>query len=279
VAEQPDTHRHLLELFYLIISLGFEGRYRVLQNGAAQLEQVRERLYGMLSRVRSEPDRELSPDWRTAASQRKPLRDSLPVWAVVAVAAALTGLIYVGASFALNRKSDPTFSDILALTVAPRSAVAKPAPPAAPAPDRLAGQLAADVRSGRLVVQDLADRSIVLAQGDGLFGAGSATPSATFVELLDHIGTAVAKLGGTVVVRGHTDNQPIRSARFPSNWHLSKARADAVAGLLAARLPGNSTIKAEGMAESVPVAPNDSPEGRARNRRVEIVVFPPAPGN
>ncbi|KAB2963033.1 type VI secretion system protein TssL, long form, partial [Zoogloea sp.] len=133
--------------------------------------------------------------------------------------------------------------------------------------------------SGRLVVQDLADRSIVLAQGDGLFGAGSATPSATFVELLDHIGSAVAKLGGTVLVRGHTDNQPIRSARFPSNWHLSKARADAVAGLLAARLPGTSSIKAEGMAESVPVAPNDSPEGRARNRRVEIVVFPPAPGN
>lgn len=279
VAEQPDTHRHLLELFYLIISLGFEGRYRVLQNGAAQLEQVRERLYAMLSRVRSEPDRELSPDWRTSASQRKPLRDSLPVWAVAAVAAALTGLVYVGASFALNRQSDPTFSDILALTVTPRSAVTKAPPPAAPAPDRLASQLAADVRSGRLVVQDLADRSIVLTQGDGLFDPGSATPSATFIELLDHIGTAIGKLGGSVVVRGHTDNQPIRSARFPSNWHLSKARADAVAALLAARLPGNGGIKAEGMAESVPVASNDSPEGRARNRRVEIVVFPPAPGN
>ncbi|HQX06487.1 MAG TPA: OmpA family protein, partial [Zoogloea sp.] len=72
---------------------------------------------------------------------------------------------------------------------------------------------------------------------------------------------------------------PIRSARFPSNWHLSKARADAVAALLAARLPGTTSIKAEGMAESVPVTSNDSPEGRARNRRVEIVVFPPAPGN
>jgi type VI secretion system protein ImpK len=279
VAEQPDTHRDLLELFYLIISLGFEGRYRVLQNGAAQLEQVRERLFAMLSRVRSEPDRELSPDWRTTASQRKPLRDSLPLWAVVAVAAALTGLVYVGASFALNRQSDPTFANILALSVTPRTAVAKPAPTAAPAPDRLASQLAADVRSGRLVVQDLADRSIVLTQGDGLFDAGSATPSATFVELLDHIGAATAKLGGSVLVRGHTDNQPIRSARFPSNWHLSKARADAVAALLAARLPGTTSIKAEGMAESVPVTSNDSPEGRARNRRVEIVVFPPAPGN
>jgi type VI secretion system protein ImpK len=286
VAEQPDAHRPLLELFYLILSLGFEGRYRVIQNGAAQLEQVRERLYGMLAQSRGEPDRELSPEWRTTASRRPPLRDSVPIWAVLTIAAAVLGLVYVGASFALNRKSDPTFSDILALSMKPPLPELKPAPlaapvatpVAAPGPDRLVSLLRPDIEAKRLAVQDFPDRSVVMAQGDGLFEPGSATPSAAFVELLERIGTAIAKVGGHVLVRGHTDNQPIRSARFPSNWHLSKARADAVSMLLAQKVTGDQHIQSEGLAETMPVAPNDSPEGRARNRRVEVTIFTAASG-
>ena len=275
VAEQPAQHRPLLELFYLILSLGFEGRYRVIQNGRAQLDAVRERLYQMIASARGEPVRELSPAWQTDATPTRPLRDSIPIWAIAAIAALFLVAVYLFASFSLNRRSDPTFSDILALKVAP------PAPTVTKtveikAPNRLAQFLPDDIKAGRVVVRDLSDRSVVLAQGDGLFDPASANLSDNFRAILDRVAAAVTKVGGAVLVRGHTDNQPIRSARFPSNWHLSKARADAVGVELAAHMPAAIKLQTEGRAESEPIAPNDSPEGRAQNRRVEIIVFPAA---
>ena len=94
---------------------------------------------------------------------------------------------------------------------------------------------------------------------------------------MGRIGQAVARVDGSVLVRGHTDNRPIRSARFPSNWHLSQARADAVAAALAPQLGARAQVKTEGSADSEPLMSNDTPDGRAQNRRVEIIVFPAAP--
>ncbi len=279
LAENPATYQHLLELFYVILSLGFEGRYRVIQNGRAQLASVREKLNQMLRNQRDDPSRELSPAWQTTATARRPLRESFPLWAVATIAALLLALVYMLASFTLNRHSDPTFASILALKASPPTPAAPPAPvataaPAAPAPARLAHFLAPEIQAGRVVVRDLDDRSIVTARGDGLFEAGSATLSSSFAELLGRIGEAVAKVDGSVLVRGHTDNRPIRSARFPSNWHLSQARAVAVAEELTPRLGNRPKINTEGSADSEPVASNDTPDGRAQNRRVEIIVFP-----
>ncbi|MCM8614278.1 DotU family type VI secretion system protein [Accumulibacter sp.] len=278
VAEQPSSHRDLLELFYLILSLGFEGRYRVLQNGQAQLASVRERLAQMLARERGEVSRELSPAWQSTAGATRPLRESLPLWAVAAVTTLLLALLYLLASFALNRHSDPTFSSILALKAGAPPAVASPQAPPAKAPARLAHFLTSDIQAGRVVVRDLPDRSIVLAQGDGLFEPGSATLSPTFTQLLARVGDAIRQVNGSVLIKGHTDNRPIRSARFPSNWHLSQARADAVAATLAPHLGERPGIRTEGRAESDPLMSNDTAEGRAQNRRVEIIVYPAVPG-
>ncbi len=276
LAENPAAHRNLLELFYLILSLGFEGRYRVQQNGRAQLATVRERLAQMLMKERGEPERELAPAWQTTAVRARPLRETVPLWAVAAITALLLALVYMFASFALNRHSDPTFAAILALKAgaAPQPA---PAAPAAPAPARLAHFLADEIQAGRVAVRDLPDRSVVTARGDGLFEPASATLSPAFTELLERIGQAVARVDGSVLVRGHTDNRPIRSARFPSNWHLSQARADAVAAALAPQLGARAQVKTEGSADSEPLMSNDTPDGRAQNRRVEIIVFPAAP--
>jgi type VI secretion system protein ImpK len=80
-------------------------------------------------------------------------------------------------------------------------------------------------------------------------------------------------------VIGHTDNtQPALSARLPSNFDLSKARARTVAALLAERAGPAARYAIEGRGDTEPAAPNDSAAGRARNRRVEIVVLtPPLP--
>ena len=83
---------------------------------------------------------------------------------------------------------------------------------------------------------------------------------------------AIDEVPGEVLVVGHSDNTPIRSVRFPSNWHLSTARAEAVSERLSRNIQGRR-LRAEGRAESEPIAPNDSAEGRARNRRVDVHVL------
>ena len=269
LAEHPARQRDLLELFYLILALGFEGRYRVLENGRTQLAGVRERLAQMIARERGPVEPGLSPQWRGTDGQTAALRDRLPLWVSAALAALLLALVHAGLSFALNRRSDLTFSAILALRVQPQ----RPAEPAAKVPDRLAHLLAPEIAAGSLAVRDLSDRSIVVALGDQLFEPGSATVSAGFERLLARIGEAAASTGGHVLVLGHTDNRPIRSVRYPSNWHLSQARADAAARLLLPRLGDPGRLRTEGRADSEPVASNQTPEGRASNRRVEIVVY------
>ncbi len=269
LAERPAQQRDLLELFYLILALGFEGRYRVLENGRTQLAGVRERLAQMIARERGPVERELSPQWRGAAGGTAALHSRLPLWVGAALAALLLALVYASLSFALNRKSDPTFSAILALA----AQAPQPVTPPAQGPDRLAHLLAAEIAAGTLTVRDLPDRSVIVARGDQLFEPGSATVAPSFERLLARIGQAAASTGGHVLVLGHTDDRPIRSVRFPSNWHLSQARAEAAARLLLPMLADPGQLRTEGRADSEPVASNLTAEGRASNRRVEIVVY------
>lgn len=273
LAERVSEHRQLLELYYLILSLGFEGRYRIIDNGRAQLASVRERLAQMLINDRPAVEPELSPEWRSQSAKAQPLRNRLPLWVSASVAALLLAIVYVAMSFWLNQKSDPVFSSILSLR-----AKVEPAKPVEtqPAPERMARRLAEEVKAGQVAVQDLSDRSVVVALGDKLFEPGSANVSDDFARLLERIGVAASKAGSSVLVRGHTDDRPIRSLRFPSNWHLSQARADAVARILRLALGDSIALNTEGRADSEPIAGNDTAQGRASNRRVEIIVFPAA---
>ncbi|MEO7245074.1 MAG: type VI secretion system protein TssL, long form, partial [Rubrivivax sp.] len=142
-----------------------------------------------------------------------------------------------------------------------------------PPPPRLAALLAAEIQAKQVVVRDDADRSVVTLPGDGMFGAGSADVRAVELPLLARVGAALAKVPGTVLISGHTDSVPIRSLRYPSNWHLSKDRALAVRDVLARGVPP-ARLTAEGRADTEPVDDNGSAPGRARNRRVEITLTP-----
>ena len=124
-----------------------------------------------------------------------------------------------------------------------------------------------------MAVRDEVDRSVVIIRGDGLFAPASATLASEREALMQRIGEALARVPGPVLVTGHTDNQAIRSITFPSNWHLSDARAATVKQLLQqAGLPAER-VRAEGRADGEPVAANDTSENRAKNRRVEITLM------
>ena len=116
--------------------------------------------------------------------------------------------------------------------------------------------------------------------GDGLFAPGDATVRADYQGLLARIAAALTKVPGQIDVIGHTDTLPIRTLRFPSNWELSRARALSVARLLEGDGVSRDRIRADGLGDTQPLpdASNDTPQGRARNRRVEITLYLPAGG-
>jgi type VI secretion system protein ImpK len=269
LAQDVPTHRALLELIYCVLALGFQGRYRVLDNGRTQLDAVRARLAELIRKDRPPLEPALSPHWRGEVADTTRLRDTLPLW-VVAVAFALAlALVWFGLRLWLNNRSDTLYDTIIALRVPNPPPIA----PSAPAPTpRLARFLEPEIKEGLVSVTDAADRSTVRLRGDSFFASGSADPTVASLPVLRRIGEALAQVQGGVLITGHSDNQPIRSLRYPSNWHLSAARAQAVMGALADRVDP-ARMRADGKADAEPLAPNDSPANRARNRRVEIVLI------
>ena len=156
-----------------------------------------------------------------------------------------------------------------------------PAPAASTVPAEMASlraSLGAIVQAhGELSDFDLnADaRGLVLSLPEaGSFPSGQADPTAEAQVVLSDIGRVLATVPNAVRVEGHTDDVPMKSARFASNWELSTTRATRVVELLVERagLPAGR-LSAAGYAEFRPRVANDSPEHRARNRRVDIVVL------
>jgi len=257
LAQAPQQHRDLLGLMYACICLGLQGRFRIVDNGLAQLETLRQRLWTILRDLGTGRDDALPP--------------RLPVWVAACIAAALGIGGYLWYTFALAKRSDVVSAQISALQIS-----APPAPPRA-APVRLAGFLEPEIRAGLVEVRDEADRSTIILRGDGLFNSGSSTVLAAYRPVLVRIADALAEQPGEVVVSGYTDNIPIHTALYPSNYHLSQERAEHVADILRNRGVAASRLRARGLGDAFPVDDNASPEGRARNRRVEVELFA-APG-
>jgi type VI secretion system protein ImpK len=275
LAQNPAANIDVLELIYVMLGLGFEGRYRLIDGGRTQLDTVRERLEQMIRTQRGTAERDLSPQWQPVKAERKPLLQLVPLWVAAAVACVLLVVVHLVLAFRLNDASDTVFEALHGIRVAPPPVLAakiEAAPRLAP---RLSQFLAPEIAQGLVTVTEKPDRTIVTINGDGLFASGSAELASSYLPLIQRIGDALKSVSGNVVVTGHTDNQRLMSARFPSNWHLSQARAETVKDLLAARAGTPARFSAEGRGDTEPVAPNDSAANRARNRRVEVEILAP----
>ncbi|HXN33972.1 MAG TPA: OmpA family protein [Polyangiaceae bacterium] len=129
-----------------------------------------------------------------------------------------------------------------------------------------AGQLKVGTRAGRLVIA---------LPNDVLFDSGQTAIKPAGKEALGQLARVLVTVRGRAFqVGGHTDNVPIQTARFPSNWELSTARAVEVVKLLIAQNEDPHALSASGYGEFDPIASNDSPEGRAKNRRIELTLQP-----
>lgn len=267
----PEGHVEVLEFFYVCLALGFEGKYR---SGDRQgLTQTRTKLYEFIEQRQGKKSTELSARWRGAQIRAKRVPGALAIWGAASACALVLAGLYFGYSVLLGARSDPVARELARLKLPPIAiASAAPKPVAAPAGPSPADQLAKTIGSGDVEVSKVSDGTLILLKGDQLFPPGSTRPDPKVQPVIERVAQALDKLPGAVLVTGHTDDQPIRTARFPSNWELSTERARNVVGLMAAEMKDPARLRAEGLADSDPLVPNDSAANRAKNRRVAIIL-------
>ena len=277
----PARNIDLLELMYVCLALGFQGRYRVERDGANRLEAIRENLYQVIRNHRGDIEHALSPHWMGVDQSLQGSKIRIPLWALISIALAILGFIYVAFSFELNRASEPLYAALSTTgtedNLLPNRSLAPPPVRriADPAPERFSLKvfLAPEISRGEVSVDELPDKTIVRIHGDGLFDSGVDVVKGPYMPVLERIAEGLEQTNGRIQVTGHSDNVPISTRRFPSNQSLSQARADEVVRILSAEVSDASRLRALGMADREPIASNDSAEGRAQNRRVDITVF------
>jgi type VI secretion system protein ImpK len=269
MGEQPGANIELLEFFYACLALGFEGRFRVIEGGKAQLEQTRERLYELIRRQRQNEEADLSVRWKGIETKPRRMSGAFMVWLAVSGCAVLLAAAYLGYLFSLAGQSSAVKSELAQMKV--KVALERKAPAKAVAP-RLSRFLADEIARGVVAVYEDELVSVVTIPGDGLFASGSAAADRRFEPTFARVAQALNSVPGPVVVTGHTDNKPIRTARFPSNWELSTERAKSVMKVMAGSMADPSRLRAEGLADSDPVAPNDTEDNRRKNRRVMVIL-------
>ena len=277
--EQPGTFLAVLELMYLCLSLGFQGQYRLSPRGPGEVERIREDLYTIITRQRGQaPDPALAPHWQGVNAPYKPARAVVPSWVMGVAAVALIGVLFVWFSSGLNAASDNAFAAMIGAPLShmpniQRAApVRPPPPPPVVEPEPLYVFLKPEIDQGLVTVLGTHAMPIVRIRNSGMFASGSAVVSAKYVSLLKRIGEALKREKGPVDVVGYTDNQPIHTVQFPSNYQLSKARADAARAIIVEDLGDPGRVTAEGRADADPIAPNTTAEGRDQNRRIEVTL-------
>ena len=154
--------------------------------------------------------------------------------------------------------------------------------------ENLVQELKGEIREGEIQITQLKDKLTVNLVEKILFDSGSARIKASGRKVLDRVAAILKQVKGQdIKIEGHTDDVPIGPVladTFPTNWELSTARATTVVRYLQEQDVAPEVLSAEGYAEYRPVAPNETAEGRAKNRRIEIVLVPQdraasAPGN
>lgn len=266
LAEKPDLNLDLLELIYGALTLGFQGRYRMLGDGS-QLEAIRDRLSQIVQQQRGEHAHPLALHWHGRAISNRATRSLLPL----AVSATLCALLLIGTfvwmSWSLNARVDAVYGAIQGLRLAPPRTTAA-APAAVP---RLAPYLQADIAGGLASVREDIDRSVVTMRADTLFAPDGTAVLPEREATLSHLADALTHLSGNVIVTVHHDDQPLPpEAGQPTVWHLTAARARSVRDALLGHGIAADRVSVEGRGDTEPLVPNDTSGNRAINRRVEV---------
>lgn len=277
VLARPGQNADMIELFAASLAAGFEGRFRVMPDGRGRLSQIMSNLHGALDHPRTQSTLEISPQWHGADVPLQKVGLWNRVWLMAAGVVALLLLIYIAlrlllmASGADSMRTTHALSPDQPLRLS-RVGAQPPAPAASAQLGTLAAFLKPEIDQKLVVVVEDAGTVRVRTTVGQLFQSGSDQLETGRAALFERIGRAVEGQPGEVTIEGHSDSDQINSLAFPDNMALSKARAQTVATILSSVLSNPGRIKVEGFGDTRPLGPNDSAEGKALNRRVEIVI-------
>jgi type VI secretion system protein ImpK len=280
----PGKYLPVIKLMYLCMSLGFIGQYRLSRRGVGDINRIREETYAVIVRQQKAAEPDLAPHTKGIDAPYRPARFRLPLWVAASAGLGIIAGLFLWFSIGLNATSDDLYARLQTAppshmptitripVVEPQPAPTPPLPPEPTVLDRLRKFLQPEIDQGLVEVTGTVGQPLVRITGRGMFPSGSATVNSSFKPLLDRIGLALKEEPGTVRVIGYTDDQPIRTIAFPSNFQLSTARAKEASAIIGASVGDPSRITAEGRADADPIATNSTPEGRERNRRIEVVL-------
>lgn len=137
----------------------------------------------------------------------------------------------------------------------------------------LAARLQPQIAAGQIEIETRGRQIVIRIREQGSFASASAELAQDYFGVMEEIRAVLMLQPGRIQVQGHTDSLPIRTGRFRSNWDLSSARAVSVAHeLMRGGYLDERRFQVTGFADTRPLAPNDTPDSRARNRRVEVVI-------
>jgi type VI secretion system protein ImpK len=283
--QDPVVNYDLLELQHTCLALGFHGIHRTSAGGVATLQQIQRDLYETLRRLRPKVYRELSPRWQGQQLANQTSRLRVPWWGVLGFVGLMLFGVYFVLLYWLNGGVDPAAAQLAALHDAGKLSIIRtvslpPPPPPPPEPDkitqlqRICAALGPEVAAEKASAEQTANQITVRVGNVILFDSGSATVLDAFKAIAARVAETLDKEEGFIKVVGHTDNTPISrgNVRFPSNYHLSIERAKVVAALFRPYLAKPERLQTDGKGETAPITDNKTPEGRAKNRRVEILI-------
>ena len=273
----PTQNRDPIELFHACLAAGFEGRFRVMPDGRGRLQEIMGRLQGALEHVRSLSMLEMSPRWK---GEKAPL-GKVGLWTYVAIAAAAAAavllLVYIVLRLLLMSAGEAPADRLAAampddrLRLSRSGGAVAAMPPSAQA-GKLSTFLKPEIDQHLVTVEEDAQTVRVRTTVGQLFKSGSDQLEPGQQGLFERIARAVQNERGAITVEGHADSDQIHSLSFPDNTALSQARAETVANITRGIVADPSRVTARGMGDSVPIASNDTPDGKTRNRRVEVIV-------
>ena len=269
IKSEPEKNLNLIELMYYCLIIGYMGKYQVLNNGQVSIHNLKKELEKLLDKHKTLDTLPLLADKSQASKLTGGGRRVVPLWAVFGVL--LSGLfgMYQWLSYHLDNKSEMTVAGILSLAPTNQAESVEPKT----STQRLTPLLKNEIQGGLIEVSETPSASKITILGDELFASGSDKIEDRFFPVLASVSQALNIVQGQIIVSGYTDDRPISSSVYPSNWHLSQGRADAVKAILLRYIQDGDRVRSEGKGDENPVAPNDSPMNRAKNRRVEIVVY------
>ncbi len=282
--KDPANNIELLEFMYMCLSLGFEGRLRLDQGGTDKHLRIREGLARIIRAQRGGVEADLSPRWKGVDKPYRSVSAWKPVYIAVAVIAAILSMMFGGLSYSLSGESSRQLAVMDSLDPGVPPVLERPAPPPPPPPppppnpqgkaqkDVVVEFLKPEIEDGLIQVFEDATKLTVRVKGQGMFASGSDKLAKGYDEKIERLSKGLKDQPGRILIVGHSDNVPIRSSRFPSNQHLSLSRAESVMKSMAKHLPGER-LQAEGRAEKEPLESNDTAEGRAANRRIEVILL------